>query len=144
MSCLCHRCEMLRGAGRCCDGPISGESEEHSMAPADRTTLMSSDHTRYCQPCQRNTSVSNRCFSTNTFILYIIVLMVQCIINTVTQSDLDIEKPESKSLVPTPSPKSNRKGKQNRWKARGRTRMSPSCSRNTLSKKCFKSLCDTE
>ena len=40
------------------------------------------------------------------------VLMVQCIINTVTQSDLDIEKPESKSLFPTPSPKSNRKGKE--------------------------------
>ena len=41
MSCVCHKCEMLRGAGVwCCDGPIS-EVLEHSMAPADRTTLIS-------------------------------------------------------------------------------------------------------
>ena len=32
----------------------------------------------------------------------------------------------------------------NRWTARGRTQMSPACSRITLAKKCFQSLCDSE
>ena len=68
------------------------------------------------------------------------------------------DKPESKAQVQSPSPKSNRKGKdefglwavskilcsaqkKHRWIARGRTQMSPICSRRTLSKKCSMSLC---
>ena len=33
---------------------------------------------------------------------------------------------------------------KNRWTAKGKKWMSPTCLRGTLSKKCFKSLCDSE